>query len=148
MVPIEGLIDIVGKDDPIIFLTGVILKYLKVKKDDYNFYIELVEGGDTLRYRIEFKEPIKMPEKRFDKFFRFLKGIGSHYERTESVDHLIIEGKFKQFGFIEEYSNINGYIIFIDYDQIEYEDKNKTEIYVVNIYFEKEDMSEQETTKF
>jgi len=117
-------------------LTNKIVRHLDAGQAGYESYVEYIDHN-IIRYRIEFKNPIKLTYDRLNMFFDFLYSIGSEYRHTYVVDSILCDG-YKHWRIIVEYYNPDyDAEIFVDYDRIETGNGKDVVIYVVNIYFDK-----------
>jgi len=117
-------------------LTNKIVRHLDAGQAGYESYVEYIDHN-IIRYRIEFKNPIKLTYDRLNMFFDFLYSIGSEYRHTYVVDSILRDG-YKHWRIVVEYYNPDyDAEIFVDYDRIETGNGKDVVIYVVNIYFDK-----------
>jgi hypothetical protein len=120
-----------------ITLINEIVRYLDTGQTGYESYTEYIDHN-IIRYRIEFKNPIKLTYDRLNTFFDFLYSIGSEYRHIYVVDSILRDG-YKHWRVVVEFYNPDyDAEIFVDYDRIETGNGKDVVIYVVNIYFEQE----------
>jgi len=117
-------------------LINKMVRHLDAGQTDYEPYTEYIDHN-IIRYRIEFKNPIKLTYDRLNAFFDFLYSIGSEYRHTYVVDS-ILRDDYKHWRIVTEcYNPDYDAEIFVDYDRIETGNGKDVVIYVVNIYFDK-----------